>query len=119
MTDTPSDTVTASGETAADDQWLTALFSTAAGPFVDSAFAERILGRLRRRERLRVFVIVGTGVLAALLTIGLATGLAAGSPVFDVSLLRLPSWLASSSSAVATGATVLAGLAVWMVAEEA
>lgn len=116
---TDSETTTSTDEKSADDQWLTALFAAAAGPFVDSAFAERILSRLRRRDRLRLFVIFGTGLVAALLTIGLANGLSAGSPVFEVSLIRLPNWLASSSTAIAAGATLFAGLAVWMVAEEA
>lgn len=112
-TSTPTD------ENKTDDQWLTALFAAAAGPFVDSAFAERILARLRRRGRLRALFIFGTAVVAALLTVGLANSLSAGSPVFDLSMVRLPSWLASSNTAIAAGAALLAGLAVWMVAEEA
>lgn len=114
-----SQSTTFTDENKADDQWLTALFAAAAGPFVDSAFAERILARLRRRDRLRVLFIFGTAVIAALLTVGLANSLSAGSPVFDVTLVRLPSWLASSSTAITAGAALLAGLAVWMVAEEA
>lgn len=106
-------------QTSADDQWLTSLFAAAAGPFVDSVFAERILSRLRQRDRLRLYVIFGTGLIAATLTVWLASDLSAASPTLNFGLIKLPTWFVTSGPLVAIGGALLAGLTVWMVAEEA
>lgn len=111
--------MTDSNSSAPDDQWLTSMFAAAAGPVVDSAFAERILSRLRRRERMRLYVILGTVVIAAILTGWLADGIIPAIPTLDTTFSKLPNWLPTSSSVLAACGALLAGLTVWMVAEEA
>lgn len=111
--------MTDSDQTTAEDQWLVSMFAAAAGPFVDSAFAERILSRLRRREQLRLLVIFGTGLIAAILTAWLVNDLSTASQILNFSQIKGPTWLSTSGSAMAAVGALLTALAVWMVAEEA
>lgn len=105
-------------DTPTDDKWLISVFARAAGPFVDSAFAERILTRLRHRSRTRLYVIAGASVIAAALTLGLASIVFPTTPTFNLAVLKGPDWMALSSSTLAASGVLIAVLAIWMVADE-
>lgn len=115
MTENQKDTE----DTYENDSWLTAVFAAAAGPFVDSAFADRILARLRRRDRLRIMVILGTVLFSALITTWQAAGLVGAMPTLNVSIFNAPEWLSNTRTAFVLALVTAAGFAVWMVAEEA
>lgn len=119
MTENHDDLNDTPGNTYERDSWLTSVFAAAAGPFVDTAFAERILARLRRRERVRTMVIFGTVLFAATITIWRAAGLFAPLPALDLGLLEAPAWVADTRTSIALAGVIAAAFAVWMVAEEA
>lgn len=119
MTENHDDLNDTPGETYERDSWLTSVFAAAAGPFVDTAFAERILARLRKRERVRTVVIFGTVLFAAAMTLWQAAGFVAPLPSVDINLLRAPEWLANTRTSIALAGVIAAAFAVWMVAEEA
>ncbi|NKB44074.1 MAG: hypothetical protein GKS03_07305 [Alphaproteobacteria bacterium] len=106
-------------ETYERDSWLTSVFAAAAGPFVDTAFAERILKRLRRQERVRTLVIFGTVLFAAAITLWQAAGFIGPLPTVDMGLLKAPEWLANTRTSIALAGVTAAAFAIWMVAEEA
>lgn len=106
-------------ETYESDSWLTSVFAAAVGPFVDSAFAERILMRLRKVERMRMAVIFGTILFAAVITVWQISGLTSPLPSVDLSLFQAPEWLANTRATFAVAGVMAAGFAIWMIAEEA
>ena len=115
MTENQNDT----NDTYERHSWLTSVFAAAAGPFVDTAFAERILARLRKRARVRTSVIFGTILFAAAITAWQAAGFVGSLPTVDISLIKAPEWLADTRTSVALAGVIAAAFAVWMVAEEA
>lgn len=114
-----TDLSTHSEDTYENDSWLSSMFAAAAGPFVDMAFAERILARLRKKERVRTLVILGTAIFAATLTVWQASGLVGTLPTPSLDFFRAPDWLSGTRAAFALTGVIAAGFAVWMVAEEA
>jgi hypothetical protein len=101
------------------DSWLTSVFAAAVGPFVDSAFADRILARLRRVERIRMAVIFGTILFGGAITVWQISGLIAPLPSLHLSLFQAPEWLANTRASFAVSGLIAAGFAIWMIAEEA
>jgi hypothetical protein len=101
------------------DDWLTSVFAAAAGPFVDTAFADRILTRLQRRDRIRTLVLFGTIVAACALMVGLGVSVSAVLPALDLDLIKLPEWLANTRAIYALAGVTAAAFTVWMVVEEA
>lgn len=106
-------------DTYESDSWLTSVFAAATSPFVDSAFAERILARLRRVERIRMVVILGTILFGAAITLWQLSGLIAPLPSVNLSLFQAPEWLANTRATFALTGLIAAGFAIWMIAEEA
>lgn len=111
-------TETSQDNVSEDDTWLVSVFARAAGPFVDSAFAERILKRLRRRARVRFLVIAGTGVGAGALTLWLTNLVLTTAPALGIASLKAPGWMSQSGSSLAVAGIVTAVLAAWMVVDE-
>ncbi len=97
-------------ETSQSDSWLSAVFAAAAGPVVDMAFVDRVLARMRKRQRIRSLVIVGTVVLAGALTLWQLSGLAATPPVLEMATLSALSWLAGNTYMTVALSLVLVGL---------
>ena len=108
-----------SNEAPERDDWLSAVFAAAAGPVIDMAFVDRVLARMRKRQRVRSFVIFGTVVFAGALTLWQLSGLAATLPVMEVATLSVPAWLAGNTYMTAALALALVGLTAWMITEEA
>lgn len=111
-----NDTMTETHET---DSWLSAVFAAAAGPVIDMAFVDRILARIRKRQQVRVLVIGGVSIVAAALTLWLASLLATVTPALGTTSLTAPAWLTASPYAPLAVAFVLIGLTAWMFTEEA
>ncbi len=101
------------------DDWLSAVFAAAAGPVIDMAFVDRVLARMRKRQRVRTLVIVGTMIGAGALTLWQLSGLAATLPVFETVALRAPEWLTFDPLSSVVLVAALVGLTAWMVTEEA
>lgn len=106
-------------DTYESDSWLTSVFAAAASPFIDSAFADRILTRLRRVERMRMAVIFSTILFAAVITVWQISSFTSPLPSIDLSLFQAPEWLANTRATFAVAGLVAAGFAIWMIAEEA
>ena len=102
------------------DNWLSAVFAAAAGPVIDMAFVDRVLARMRKRERVRILVIVGTMIGAGALTLWQLSGLAATVPAFETVTLKAPNWLVfDPMSSIVLIAALVVGLTAWMATEEA
>ena len=79
----------------AADRKLAALFAaTSALPERDALFVESVLGRIRRRERLRWLILGGCGLIAAIFAIPALWELGVTVSSVDMSMLdRLSVWL--------------------------
>ena len=79
----------------AADRKLAALFAaTSAPPERDAPFVESVLGRIRRRERIRWLILGGCGLIAAVFAIPALWELGATVSSVDMSMLdELSVWL--------------------------
>ena len=106
-------------QTRESDSWLSAVFAAAAGPVVDMAFVDRILARMRKRQRIRGGVIPGSIICAAALALWQFSGLTATFPVFETTALAAPEWLMASAYSPFMTALFVIALTLWMIAEDA